>query len=92
MTYTIPNDWQKAIIIFKEGDRNNCNNYQGNRLLTAAHKICAKMRHFSGISEVLLSKEQHGFRKGCACMDCILTIKQIIKKDGNLTRKLIYYL
>jgi hypothetical protein len=59
MPYTIPNDWQKAIIIFKEGDRNNCNNYRGTRLLTAAHKICAKiiMRHFSGISEVLLSED-----------------------------------
>jgi hypothetical protein len=79
MTYTIPNDWQKAIIIpiFKKGDRNNCNNYWGISLLTATYKICAKIitRHLNGISEVVLSEEQHGFRKGCSCMDCILAIK-----------------
>jgi hypothetical protein len=96
MIYTSPHDWQKTIIIsiFKKGDRKNCNSYWGTSLLLAAHKSYAKIitRRLNGISEVLLSKEQHGFRKGSSCMDCILAIKQIIKKDLNLTRKLIYYL
>jgi hypothetical protein len=51
-------------------------------LLTAAYIIYARIitRRLNVISEALLNEVQHGFRKGRSCMDCVLAIKQIIKK------------
>jgi hypothetical protein len=39
------------------------------------------------VSEVLLSEEQHGFRKGHSCLDCVLAIKQIIKKRQEFNQE-----
>jgi hypothetical protein len=39
------------------------------------------------IREALLNEQQHGFRKGCFCMDCVLAIKQIIKKRWEFNQE-----
>jgi hypothetical protein len=60
---------------------NNCNTYKGISLLASAYKTCAKI--ITGcsnvISEALLrEQEQHSFRKGRFCADCVFILKQIL--------------
>jgi hypothetical protein len=96
ITHIIPEEWLRAKIIpiFKNGDRNDCNNYIGICLLTSAYKVYAKIitRRLNVISEALLHDEQHGFRKGRSCSDCVFVMKQIIQKrrEFNLETHILF--
>lgn len=90
-TLQIPSEWKIAIIrpIFKKGKRDECKNYRGISLLNTSYKIFAKIitRRLNIISEVLLNNEQHGFRRGRACTDCIFIVKQIIQKRREFNQE-----
>jgi hypothetical protein len=69
-------EWGVAIVIpilYKRGDKENCEHYRGIRLLCAAYKLYTKIisKRISVISELLLKEEQNGFRRGRSCMDSI---------------------
>jgi hypothetical protein len=96
ITHRIPEEWSrvKIIPIFEKGDRNDCNNYRGICLRTSAYKVYAKIitRRLNVISEALLHEEQHGFRKGRSCSNCVFVMRQIIQKrrEFNLETHILF--
>jgi hypothetical protein len=56
--------------------------------------VCAKIitRWLNVISEALLREEQHGFRKGRSCSNCVFVLRQIIQKrrESNLENHILF--
>jgi len=81
----IPEECRTAIVtpIHKKGDRYNPDNYRGINSLNTRYKIYSKIiaKRLTVIAEALLLEEQHGFRKGRSCMDCIFSASKIIEKQ-----------
>jgi hypothetical protein len=96
ITHRIPEERSRAKIIqiFKKGERNACNSYRGICLLTSAYKVYAKIitKRLNVISKALLHEEQHGFRKGRSCSDCVFVMRQIIQKrrEFNLETNMLF--
>ena len=80
----IPQEWtmSKVIFLFKKGDRSDTNNYRGIIFLNSCYQLYARIitTRLQNIAETLLEEERHGFRIGRSCIDCILTIQQVIEK------------
>ena len=69
----VPNDWMSAIIapIFKgKGDRNECKNHRGIRLLSIPAKVYGKIliEKVRSLTGELIGKEQCGIRSGRGCV------------------------
>ena len=80
--------------IFKDGLRNDPNNYRGLCVSSAILKlICSlinsRLQDFVEKNN-LLSKYQIRFRKKCRTSDHLLTLKSIVKKHVTLSKKKIY--
>ena len=81
----VPEDWRSAVIVplYKGiGDRTECSNYRGIRLLSVGGKIYAGILvdRVSRMIEGLIDDEQGGFRAGKECVNQIFTLKQIGEK------------
>jgi hypothetical protein len=77
-------EWNVAVVIpvHREESRNDFNNYRGISQLNSCYKIYSEIliNRISKISKNIISNNQHGFRKGRSCTDCIFTFTQLIEK------------
>ncbi len=82
----VPESFCKEIIIpiFKDGSKNDPNNYRDICISSVLTKIMTSMinnRMQSNVNKLnLVSKNQIGFKKGCRTADHLLTPKTIVKK------------
>ena len=84
----VPEDWRSVVIVplhKGKGERSECKNYRGIRLLNVVGKIYAgilidRVRRVTG---GLIDEEQGGFRAGTGCVDHIFTLKQ----KGEISRE-----
>jgi hypothetical protein len=80
----LPQQWKESVIVplYKEGDKTDCNNYQGVSLLSTAYKILSNIflaRLTSYVSEII-GDHQCGFHHNRSTTDQILYIWQILEK------------
>ena len=92
ITNIVPLEWKFAIItpLFKEGDKNQANNYRPISILPAVSKILERTVHsqlYDHISKnKLLSSAQFGFRKNHSTTTCILALLDNIYKNMTNNR------
>ncbi len=77
-----PMDWRQSIIIpiwKRKGDRRECSQYKGIRLLSQSSKVFARIleKRIIYIVEPQLSENQFGFRKNKGCSDAIFILRQL---------------
>jgi hypothetical protein len=80
----LPQQWKESIIvlIYKKGDKTDCNNYRGISLLSTAYKILSNIllaRLTPYVSEII-GDHQCGFHHNRSTMDQIFYIQQILEK------------
>ena len=88
----VPEDWTKGTIIKipKKGALSDCNNWRGITLLSIPSKVLAKViigRIYEAV-DVILRKEQAGFRKGRNCTEQIFALRNIIEQCTEWQRQL----
>jgi hypothetical protein len=79
----VPQSWKDAIfiILFKKGDKTDCNNYRGISLMSHMGKIVTKVignriyDYFEALR--LIPEEQSGFRENRACRDMLYALKRL---------------
>lgn len=94
----LPRDWKDAIIspVYKTGGRDLVSNYRPVSLTSAVVKLMEKIIRMAVINYVerhdLLSKEQHGFRKGLSCLTNLLIAREdwAEAKDRNIPVDVIF--
>ena len=81
---SVPEDWCRGLIIKlpKKGDRTQCTNWRGVTLLSVPSKVFCKIiqMRLSDAINIILRKEQAGFRPGVGCIDHIFTLRNIIEQ------------
>ena len=91
----MPQEWKDAIIkvLYKKGDRSNCNNYRGISLLSHVGKVLAKTitNRLSAFCEAneILPEEQCGFRPGRSTV-CMLFVVRRLQELGRRRRIPLY--
>lgn len=87
----MPQEWKDATIkvLYKKGDRSNCNNFRGISLLSHVGKVLAKtitnrLRAFCEAND-LLPEEQCGFRPGRSTV-CMLFVVRRLQELGRRRR------
>jgi sorting nexin-29 len=80
----LPQQWKESIIvlIYKKGDKTDCNNYRGISLLSTAYKILSNIllvRLTPYVNEII-GDHQCGLRRNRSTMDQIFYIWQILEK------------
>ncbi|CAB1098711.1 unnamed protein product [Ectocarpus sp. CCAP 1310/34] len=76
-------EWKDATIkvLYKEGDRSNCNNYRGISLLSHVGKVPIKIitNRLSAFCEAnnILPEEQCGFRSGRSTVDMLFVVRRL---------------
>lgn len=82
---TIPEDWQKGLIVKlpKKGNLQNCDNWRGITLLSIPSKIFCKvlLTRLDKALDNKLREEQAGFRRGRGCVDQIFALRNIIEQS-----------
>jgi sorting nexin-29 len=70
-----------VILIFKKGNRRDCDNYRGISLLNTGYKIFANfIKNRLNKYYDIIGEEQNGFQKGGSCCDGYFTVKILIGK------------
>jgi hypothetical protein len=71
-----PDDWKiaKVVPVFKNGTRNDLNNYRPISIISAVAKIFGKLVHYQLTSNDLLSKYESGFRPNHSTLTALLEI------------------
>ena len=90
----IPQDWAEGLVtpLFKEGDKQDVNNYRGITLLATVGKVFCSIldTRLTAYCEdprfPRLREEQGGFRPGRACEDLIFVLSEMIKKRAKLNK------
>ena len=91
----IPQEWKDATIkvLYKKGDRSNCNNFRGISLLSHVGKVPAKLitNRLSAFCEAnnILPEEQCGFRPGRSTV-CMLFVVRRLQELGRRRRIPLY--
>eukprot|EP00903_Cladosiphon_okamuranus_P007252 g7035.t2 len=91
----MPQEWKDATIkvLYKKGDRSNCNNFRGISLLSHVGKILAKTitNRLSAFCEAndILPEEQCGFRPGRSIV-CMLFVVRRLQELGRRRRTPLY--
>jgi len=85
----VPEEWSQSLIrlIYKTGDRLDCGNYRPITIADAAYRILMKMLTIR-INALLvecdiLAEEQGGFRKGRACNDKAMLLREMIRAANS---------
>ena len=81
----MPQDMRNAKIITlykNKGDCSDCNNYQGNSLLSSAGKVFTRvvLVRFLVLAERIYPESQCGFRSKRSTVDMIFSIRQLQEK------------
>ncbi len=89
----IPDEWKNAVIVplYKgKGNKDECTNYRGISLLSVPGKLYGRIltERLMQVTEIKVSDEQGGFRKGKSCVDQIFAIKMLIEAYLGMHRKL----
>ncbi len=73
-----------------KGNKDECNNYRGIRLLSVPGKIYGRIltERLMQITEKKVNDEQRGFRKGKSCVDQIFAIKMLVEEYLGKGKKL----
>ena len=91
-----PDEWAVGIIvtIFKEGEKNDLNNYRGITLLSIVGKLLVGMLNERLTKFVekhsILQENQAGFRKGYRTTDHIFTLHSIINHTVKIKKKPLF--
>eukprot|EP00903_Cladosiphon_okamuranus_P015101 g13968.t1 len=91
----MPQEWKDATIkvLYKKGDRSNCNNYRGISLLSHVGKVLAKIitNRLSSFCEAnnILPEEQCGFRPGRSTV-CMLFVVRRLQELARRKRTPLY--
>ena len=88
-----PQEWCRSLIVpvFKDGDREELDNYRGIALSCKVGKVFERVldERIRAVSEEMIMKEAHGgFRKGRGCADQIFVLRSVVelrKKQGLKT-------
>eukprot|EP00752_Nemacystus_decipiens_P003356 g3103.t1 len=88
----MPQEWKDAtikVLLYKKGDRSNCNNFRGISLLSHVDKVLAKTitNRLTAFCEAnhILPEEQCGFRPGRSTV-CMLFVVRRLQKLGRRRR------
>jgi hypothetical protein len=88
----IVEDWNLAILIrlFKEGDKQLCDNYRGISLLNVTSKLFSRMilNRIQQLIDNQLLEAQAGFRANRSTIDQIFTMKMIMEKRKEFNKPL----
>jgi hypothetical protein len=80
----LPQQWKGSIIIliYKKGDKTDCNNYREISLLSTANKILSNvlLARLTPYVNEIIGDYQYGFRRYRSNMDQIFYIRQILEK------------
>jgi hypothetical protein len=80
----LPQQWKQSIIIpiHKKGDETDCNNYQGNSLLSTAYNILSiiLLTRLTPYFNEVIGNHQCGFHHNRSTMDQIFYIRHILDK------------
>ena len=93
---TFPEEWAVGVVVIlhKDGDTNDLNNFRGITLLSMLGKLLIGVLN-NRLSEVLqeenlLNENQAGFRKGYRTTDHIFTLLTLINHYNNVKKKILY--
>jgi hypothetical protein len=77
-------EWNVAVVTpaHKKGSRHDCSSYRGISPPNSCYEVYYKIlsNRISKIAENVILENQHGFRKGRSCTDCIFALTQLIEK------------
>jgi sorting nexin-29 len=80
----LPQQWKEFITIpiYKNGDKTDCNNYQGISHSSTAYKILSKilLARLAPYDKEVIGDHQRGFRRNRSTTDQIFYIRQILEK------------
>lgn len=80
----IPTDWQKGIIIklSKKGNLEECDNWRGITSLSVPGKVLCRIiiNRIRDAIDIILRKEQAGFRRGRGCINQIFILRNIVEQ------------
>lgn len=83
----VPTEWKRGLLVKipKKGDLTVCNNWRGITLLSVPSKVLTRivLNRIKGVIESKLRREQAGFRKDCACVDMINTLRIILEQSNE---------
>jgi hypothetical protein len=70
------------VLIYKKGDKTDCNNYRGFSLLSTTYKILSNilLARITPYVNEIIRDHQCGFRRNRSTMDPIFYIRQILEK------------
>ena len=92
----IPEEWKETITvpIYKNGDRDRCENYRRKALGNAAYNILANiiLEKIKPYIEKITKDYQNGLRDRRSVTDSIFVLKIIMRKSGNIIRVYNIYL
>jgi hypothetical protein len=83
----LPQQWKEStiVLIYKKGDKTDCNNYRGISILSTAYKILSNIllaRLNLYVNEIILD-HQDGFRRNRSITDQIFYIRQILEEKWD---------
>jgi hypothetical protein len=84
----LPQQWKESniVLIYKKGDKTDCNNYPGNSLLSTAYKILSNIlltRLTPYVNKVIV--DHHcGFRRNISTSNQIFYIRQVLEKKWSI--------
>jgi len=80
----LPEEWKESIIvpIYKKGDKTDCTNYRGTKILPCMYKILSNklLSRLTPYAEEITGDHQCEFRRSRSTSDHIFCIRQILEK------------
>ena len=81
---SVPQEWKDALVVLipKNGDLSQCDNWRGISLLDVGGKLFSKIiqQRLQTVAEKVLPDSQCGFRAGRGCIDMIFCAGQLVEK------------
>ena len=86
----LPEEWKESIIvlIYKKGDKIDCNNYRGISLLPTKYKISSNilLSRLTPYAEEIIGDHQCRFRRNRSTTDHLFCIRQMLEKKWEYNK------